>query len=51
MSEAFKEQLQETNGAAPYPLASFEFEDRGLLDIKGKGAMHTYFLCDPGIEL
>jgi hypothetical protein len=23
---------------------AFQFEDRGVIDVKGKGAVHTYFL-------
>src|SRR6266542_1800216 len=27
--------------------STFEFEDRGILDVKGKGPMHTYLLLGP----
>ena len=35
--------------AATYELLRdrFQFEERGTIDVKGKGSMKTYFLCGP----
>ena len=29
---------------------SYEFEDRGMIEVKGKGEMHTYILLENGVQ-
>ncbi|CAK9021002.1 Guanylate cyclase D [Durusdinium trenchii] len=47
ISEAFKQALECMDGASSTPFTSFPFEDLGVMDVKGKGEMRTYFLDPP----
>ncbi len=44
VSEEFKQELQKGPGLSQEPTMSFHFQERGEIDIKGKGIMKTYFL-------
>ncbi|WP_432473955.1 adenylate/guanylate cyclase domain-containing protein [Amphritea sp. HPY] len=46
-SHGLKNRIQVTESTYDNLKSQFEFEDRGLLEIKGKGKMHTYFLNGP----
>jgi adenylate cyclase len=39
--------IQVTERAYMHLVPSFEFEERGVIDVKGKGPMRTYFLMGP----
>jgi guanylate cyclase len=39
--------IQVTERAYGRLAGGFEFRDRGVIDVKGKGAMHTYLLLGP----
>ncbi len=43
-SQGLKDRIQVTEATYNYLKDQYNFEDRGLIEVKGKGKMHTYIL-------